>query len=219
MIAENYLKIEKQREKLVASYQSLPELDRSIVQLFSVIYTPITRTTCLDCLIQADLWGDKPWQMATLKPYLERLLGHNLLLPHVKNTLQIHPLIAEIATREYMRKYVREIELAEDWKKGIAMDMIHFAQRLLPDIEGPQIGNPGVQHRPAIAIIDQIDVHMIELERQRQPEPSDTRRDIDHFAGLRRYGSGENEAGGLRGCRHLATLRGTLHCGKRGGRA
>jgi superfamily II DNA or RNA helicase len=100
MIAENYLKIEKQREKLVASYQSLPELDRSIVQLFSVIYTPVTRTTCLDCLIQADLWGDKPWQMATLKPYLERLLGHNLLLPQVKNTLQIHPLIAEIATRD-----------------------------------------------------------------------------------------------------------------------
>ena len=100
MIAENYLKIEKQREKLVASYQSLPELDRSIVQLFSVIYTPITRTICLDCLILADLWGDKLWQMATLKPYLERLLGYNLLLPQIKNTLQIHPLIAEIATRD-----------------------------------------------------------------------------------------------------------------------
>jgi superfamily II DNA or RNA helicase len=100
MIPENYLKIEKQRDRLVASYQGLPELDRAIVQLFSVIYTPITRTLCLDCLIQAELWGDKPWQAVTLKPYLDRLIASDLLIPQVKNTIQINPLLAEIATRD-----------------------------------------------------------------------------------------------------------------------
>ena len=100
MMTENYLKIEQQRERLVASYQSLPEFDRSIVQLFSVIYTPISRTLCLDCLIQSGLWSNEPLLPATLKPYLDRLSVSNLLLPQVKNTLQIHPLIAEIATRD-----------------------------------------------------------------------------------------------------------------------
>jgi superfamily II DNA or RNA helicase len=100
MMTENNLKIENQRERLVASYQSLPELDRSIVQLFSLIYTPISRTLCLECLIQADLWGDQPWQAVTLKPYLDRLLASDLLILQVKNTLQINPLIAEIAARD-----------------------------------------------------------------------------------------------------------------------
>jgi superfamily II DNA or RNA helicase len=100
MMTEKYVKIEKQRDRLVASYQSLPEFERTIVQLFSVIYTPITRTLCLDCLIQAELWGDKPWQAATLKPYLDRLIASDLLMPQAKNTLQIHPLLAEIATRD-----------------------------------------------------------------------------------------------------------------------
>jgi superfamily II DNA or RNA helicase len=100
MITENYLKIEKQRDRLVASYQALPELDRTIVQLFSVIYTPITRALCLDCLLLAEIWGDKPWQVATLKPYLDRLVASDLLIPQAKNTLQISPLLAEIATRD-----------------------------------------------------------------------------------------------------------------------
>ncbi len=100
MITENYLKIEKQRDRLVASYQSLAELDRAIVQLFSVIYTPITRTLCLDCLVTAKLWGDKSWQAVTLKPYLDRLIASDLLITQAKNTLQINPLLAEIATRD-----------------------------------------------------------------------------------------------------------------------
>jgi superfamily II DNA or RNA helicase len=100
MMTENYLIIEKKRERLVASYRSLPEVDRSIVQLFSVIYTPITRTLYLECLQQTGLWGLKPLVAAVLKPYLDRLCTQDLLIPQAKNTLQIHPLIAEIATRE-----------------------------------------------------------------------------------------------------------------------
>ncbi len=99
MITENYSKIEKQRQKLVATYQSLVELDRSIVQLFSVIYTPVSRNLFFECFQKTGLWGLTPLTAAALKPYLDRLLTNDLLIPTAKNTLQINPLIAEIATR------------------------------------------------------------------------------------------------------------------------
>jgi superfamily II DNA or RNA helicase len=100
MMTENYLKIEKTRDRLVAVYQSLVEIDRSIVQLFSVIYTPVTRTLFHECFQQAGLDESKPITAVALKPYLDRLMVSDLLIPHAKNTCQIHPLIAEIATRE-----------------------------------------------------------------------------------------------------------------------
>jgi hypothetical protein len=100
MMTETYLKIEKTRDRLVAVYQSLVEIDRSIVQLFSVIYTPVTRTLFFECFQQTGLWGLKPLTPVTLKLYLDRLLASDLLIPHAKNTIQIHPLIAEIAARE-----------------------------------------------------------------------------------------------------------------------
>jgi hypothetical protein len=100
MMTENYLKIEKTRDRLVAVYQSLVEIDRAIVQLFSVIYTPVTRTLFHECFQQAGLAESRPITAVALKPYLDRLMVSDLLIPHAKNTCQIHPLIAEIATRE-----------------------------------------------------------------------------------------------------------------------
>jgi superfamily II DNA or RNA helicase len=100
MMTETYLKIEKTRDRLVAVYHSLVEIDRSIVQLFSVIYTPVSRTLFFECFQETGLWGLKPLTIVALKPYLDRLLASDLLMPHAKNTLQIHPLVAEIAVRE-----------------------------------------------------------------------------------------------------------------------
>jgi SNF2-related domain/Helicase conserved C-terminal domain len=99
MITENYSKIEKQRQKLVATYESLVELDQSIVQLFSVIYTPVSRSLFFECFQKTKLWGLNPLTAAALKPYLDRLITTDLLISSAKNTLQINPLIAEIATR------------------------------------------------------------------------------------------------------------------------
>ena len=102
-MADNYAKIEKNREKLVAIYHSLPELDRAIVQLISVIYRPVGRTQVLACMEYTQLCGNKPWIAITLKPYLDRLLANELLIMNGKHNLQIHPLIAEIATRDAVR--------------------------------------------------------------------------------------------------------------------
>ena len=100
MIESNYLKIEKTRQKLVANYQSLPEIDRSIVQLISIIYRPVSRSTVLEFLNETKLCGSKIWIPVSLKPYLDRLIVLDLLMQNNKSGVQIHPLITEIATRE-----------------------------------------------------------------------------------------------------------------------
>jgi superfamily II DNA or RNA helicase len=100
MMADNYLKIEKQRQQLVINYHNLPALDRAIVQLISVIYTPVNRTQILNCLEHTKLAGDTPLIVGMLKPYLDRLLASQFLRSIGKHSLQIDPLIAEIATRD-----------------------------------------------------------------------------------------------------------------------
>jgi superfamily II DNA or RNA helicase len=102
-MTDNYLKTEKRRQQLVASYHSLPELDRTIVQLLSVVYTPVSRTSILECLNYTGLVGAKNWIAATLKPYLDRLITSELLIPNNKSWIQIHPLLAEIATRDAVK--------------------------------------------------------------------------------------------------------------------
>jgi superfamily II DNA or RNA helicase len=103
MMSANYSKIENQRQQLVISYQNLAELDRSIVQLISVIYTPVSRTMILTCLEHAKISGDKPLSAATLKPFIDRLLSSQILRSIGKHSIQIDPLIAEIATRDAVR--------------------------------------------------------------------------------------------------------------------
>jgi SNF2 family DNA or RNA helicase len=103
MMSNNYLKIAKQRQQLVINYHILPELDRAIGQLISVIYTPVSRTMILTCLEHTKLAGDKPLIAATLKPYLDRLLASEILISIGKHSIQINPLIAEVATRDALR--------------------------------------------------------------------------------------------------------------------
>ncbi len=102
-MTDNYAKIDKNRQKLAATYHSLPEPDRAIVQLISVIYRPVSRTQVLACIEYTGLCGDRPWIAATLKPYLDRLLANEMVIQNGKHSLQIHPLIAEIATRDAVR--------------------------------------------------------------------------------------------------------------------
>ncbi len=102
-MSDNYLKIAKQRQQLVINYHMLPELDRAIGQLISVIYTPVSRTMILACLEHIQLAGDKSLTAATLKLYLDRLLASDILISIGKHSIQINPLIAEVATREAVR--------------------------------------------------------------------------------------------------------------------
>jgi hypothetical protein len=47
---------------------------------------------------------------------------------------------------------------------------------------------PRIEHRPAIVILDQIDVHVIKPVGQWQPEPPDARRYLNEYAGRRWLG-------------------------------
>jgi ABC-type nitrate/sulfonate/bicarbonate transport system substrate-binding protein len=53
--------------------------------------------------------------------------------------------------------------------EAIAMDMSPAYRARLRVIDA------GVYQRPAAAVVDQIDVNMIESKRERQPNPEDTR--------------------------------------------
>src|SRR5580700_2265885 len=63
-----------------------------------------------------------------------------------------------------------------------------------------------VEHRPAIVIFDQIDVHVIESVGQRQPEPPDTRSDLDEYAGRGWLGVGKYQTGGRWSLLHYRSL-------------
>ena len=45
------------------------------------------------------------------------------------------------------------------------------------------VAESGIDHRPAVAVGEQIDVHMVEAERQLQPHPQHPRHHFDHLFG------------------------------------
>ena len=73
------------------------------------------------------------------------------------------------------------------------------AKKTLPELARHRVVDPGVDKRKAVAVLDEIDVDVIEPERQRQPQPKDARRRLDHFQRLRRVGKGEVERGSSHG--------------------
>jgi hypothetical protein len=94
--------IEKLRKQIVQRYRALPELEQRIVQLFSVIYSPINRATFLECINQTSLRNTdrKAFLSTTLRPSLESLIQAGILIQDKSQRLQCHPLLGEIATRD-----------------------------------------------------------------------------------------------------------------------
>jgi SNF2 family DNA or RNA helicase len=88
--------------QLAQAYRELPDLEQKIVQLFSVIYESVSRTSFINCLNQTGALdkNNKFFVNATLKPYLDKLLKAELLVIGSGMNPQCHPLLAEIATRD-----------------------------------------------------------------------------------------------------------------------
>ncbi|MBC7280554.1 hypothetical protein [Hoeflea sp.] len=55
-----------------------------------------------------------------------------------------------------------------------------------PEIDRAFVMDTGVDYAPAVAILDQIDVHVIKPVRQWKTQPPDARRDLGHLARSRR---------------------------------
>jgi superfamily II DNA or RNA helicase len=104
-MTDSHADSERLRAQLLDRYQSLSPFEQLIVQLFSVIYEPISRAAFITCLNQLgayDLQG-KAYTTASLKPHIERLLNVDLLIQSGGQGPQCHPLIAEVAVRDAVR--------------------------------------------------------------------------------------------------------------------
>ena len=66
-------------------------------------------------------------------------------------------------------------------------------EKRLPGGPRWRVVDPGVDQREPVAILDQVDVDMVEPERERKSRPQDARTNLDRFAGLRRNGIGKLE--------------------------
>jgi len=119
----------KLRTQLVENYRQLPQLEKQIVQLFSVIYEPVSRASLALCWNQTQVRNknSKHFTNPSLKPYIDRLLDANLLVQQSGQGPQCHPLLVEIATRdaiqterfETLAKVVQErLPVPTRWKDG-----------------------------------------------------------------------------------------------------
>jgi superfamily II DNA or RNA helicase len=98
---DSYADAVKLRQQLVEGYRQLPLLEQKIVQLFSVIYEPVSRASFVLCWNHSEAGNQngKYFTTSSLKPYLEKLLGLGLLVQQSGQGPQCHPLLVEIATR------------------------------------------------------------------------------------------------------------------------
>lgn len=102
MMIDSSANPEQVRSLLVKAYQKLPSLEQVIVQLFSVIYEPVSRALFISCLnhLKPAERNHQHFTNPSIKPYIDRLLEMNLLIQQGGFGPQCHPLLAEIATRD-----------------------------------------------------------------------------------------------------------------------
>jgi SNF2 family DNA or RNA helicase len=125
--------VEVIREALVSKYQQLSDPEREMLQLYSVVYAPVTQSKFQSCL-NAYIKGDKQRKAltnATLTPHLNHLLKQNLLVSQKNVGQMCHPLLVEIVTRDAIRQgcfdaMVKVVQAqlplnASSWNKNLRM--------------------------------------------------------------------------------------------------
>jgi superfamily II DNA or RNA helicase len=123
------LNAEQVRQHLVNTYRKLPSLEQVMVQMFAVIYEPVSRTLFVSCwnyLGEQDRSG-KHLTPPTSKPYIDRLIALGVLIQGGGTGPQCHPLLAEIATRDAVQanRFERLVQAVQKgfpvprrWKDG-----------------------------------------------------------------------------------------------------
>lgn len=117
------------RRQLVDKYHQLRPVEQLMVQLFSVIYEPVSRASFAICLNQvgARTNEDQPFTQTSLKPFIDRLLELGVLVQEGGLGPRCHPLLAEIATRDAVKmgrfesfaQTVQErLPISAQWKGG-----------------------------------------------------------------------------------------------------
>ena len=95
--------------QLISSYEKLPTLEKSILQILSIAYYQLNQTQLKQCLIQADIKAatgeefdsvSKPEGFKLMRPALDTLLEQHLLEGKNRSSLLIGRRIVEIITRQ-----------------------------------------------------------------------------------------------------------------------
>ncbi|MFO1428849.1 MAG: hypothetical protein U1F76_01705 [Candidatus Competibacteraceae bacterium] len=112
------------RRQLTDTYDALPPLEQAVLQLLSVIYDGVPKSTVADCLRRCNLplFKAKGFPQPGLNPLLDKLVRKDLV---IKSNYQFrcHPLIVEEATRRAIRddrfedlaKTVQEVIKLSGW--------------------------------------------------------------------------------------------------------
>jgi superfamily II DNA or RNA helicase len=117
------------RNRLIDVYHELSPIEQLMLQLFSVIYEPVSRAVFVNCLNQAGARtkNDTPFSTASIKPYLDRLQQSGVVIQNSGQGPQCHPLLVEIATRdavqfERFEPFAHAVEtvlpIPKRWKDG-----------------------------------------------------------------------------------------------------
>ena len=120
------------RTQLAKKYFDLSPAIQKIIQLFSIIYAPIDKSSFLSCLSQTAALDEKnrPWTATTLNYQIEKLVIALLLVKENKSGPECHPLLTEIATRhavetgkfDILVKAVEEnLPVSNHWNKNSRM--------------------------------------------------------------------------------------------------
>ena len=93
---------EAQRNELMSIYGQFSELEQQLAQLTSIIYAPVSKAQLLKCFNRylQNSQIHKPLTTATLKPHLDRLIDHEIVVIESGFGLQCHPLLVEVITRD-----------------------------------------------------------------------------------------------------------------------
>jgi hypothetical protein len=121
----------------------------------------------------------------------------------------------QIFRRRHVKRHVEMLQQEAGGADMVGMEMRgddprqrssaqHPVKQRLPRRLGRLVTEPGVDERPAGAVFDEVDVHVVEEERQSEPRPQDTGCDLDRGAGRGSFNVRKNElcaGGGLKvGC-------------------
>jgi SNF2 family DNA or RNA helicase len=87
------------RDTLLKLYSKQTEVDQYLLRLFSVIYSPVSRTNFLTCINRVLLKDFQPFNVTSLKSHIDRLVELGILEQSTGLGPQCHPLLAEVLTR------------------------------------------------------------------------------------------------------------------------
>jgi hypothetical protein len=140
----NHPSVEQERSSLVRKYDSLSELERQLLQLYAVIYAPVSKKDAISCI---NAYGRARGQQRSLKnkdltAHINSLIQKQVLLTQGGQGQFCHPLLVEIVTRDAVRDGVFEaiVKVVEQqlpiptvpWNKSLR----HYAseQQLLREV-------------------------------------------------------------------------------------